>query len=111
MYIYLSYSWHMASFITGVSITVVAGIILWIIGIGRGVKVSVHGNHAKKTGKTMVLIAWAMMILGVCLGGLHTLPHGGWDMSQSSSIYGLASLELGGILLIIGSLVAWYQKL
>jgi len=100
----------MQGFLVAVASAVVAGGILWLLGVGRGVKVSVHGSDAKKTGKRMVLIAWAMIIGGAILGVQNALPQGGWDMSKATSIYSLGLIEIGVILLVIGSIVAWFQK-
>lgn len=101
----------MDGFLIGVASAVAAGWILWMFGVGRSVKVSVHGGRpAQKSGKIMVLIAWAMIIFGLYIGGQHPLPHGGWDTTQDATVYGIALLVLGFILLAIGSIVAWFQK-
>lgn len=100
----------MTGFLTGVAVTVVGGIILWVMGIGRGVSVSVHGSQSKKTGKWMIIIAWMMIISGLYIGGQYALPRGGWDLHNPNTAYGIALLTLGGILLFIGSIVAWFQK-
>lgn len=101
----------MSGFLIGVAGTVVAGVILWAMGIGRGVSVRVHGGgQQRRTGKKMVLIAWAMIILGVILGGQHALPQGGWNLHDTQTLLGLGLVEIGGIVLIIGSIVAWFQK-
>lgn len=100
----------MDGFLIGVASAVAAGWILWMLGVGRNVKVSVHGASARKSGKIIVLIAWAFILFGLYTGGHSSLPQGGWDMANHYAVYGVSLLVLGFILLVIGSVVAWFQK-
>ena len=94
-------------------VTVVGGLIVAILiacfGIGS-TKVIIQGSKLSKTGKKIILTSVVMIILGVILLGQHPLPRGGYDLTQNSTIYGIALLVSGFLLFIIGRAVAWYQK-
>ena len=93
--------------------TIVGGLIVAILiswfGIGS-TKVVVQGSKLSKTGKKIILTSVVMIILGVILLGQHPLPRGGLDLTQGSTLIGIALGECGFLLLIIGKVVVWYQR-
>ncbi len=89
---------------------IVAVLIAWI-GIGRKVKI-VHsqGVQAKKTGKWMIVISVIMIMLGIILFDSASFEKG-INFNNPKELYSISLLTFGIILLIIGKIVAWFQRL
>ncbi len=94
-------------------ITIVGGLVVAVIismfGIGTA-KVVVQGSKQSRSGKKLILVSWLMIIIGLILLGQSPLARAGFDLTQGSTLLGIALVECGILLLIIGKVVAWYQK-
>ncbi len=86
--------------VAGLAVILLAG---WL-GLG-GKTVTIQSNSAKKTGKKIILVAWILIILGLYLGGASN-----WDVETVKAGMGISSLIFGFLLLIVGRIIAWYQR-
>ena len=85
-----------------------AAIAAWF-GIGRTTRVVIHGGRTRKTGKWMILISVAMIIGGLSwMGGGN--PQGPGDWLKPPALYGFTLAAYGVVLLVIGKVVAWFQR-
>ncbi len=100
---------------TQLIITVAGGIIVAIVvgwfDLGGSTRVMVQGVKVKKTGKWMIIFSIAMILTGLILCSKNTLPQGGYDLHASSTLYGLTLILYGGIIFVVGKIVAWFQRL
>jgi hypothetical protein len=96
-------------------ITVVGGLIVLIfgawLGLGGSTKVRVEGGHkVKKTGKLLILISALMIIGGLAWAGSNAPAQGGIDLYIPGMLYGVTLAGYGVLLLIVGKIVAWWQR-
>lgn len=85
--------------------TIIGGVITAIVvawfGIGGTKRVVVHGTNVRRTGKWIILFSVVMILGGLAWAGSDPL----------SKVYGYTLAGYGLIALIIGKIVAWFQKL
>lgn len=94
---------------------VLAGLIVIIVGawwgIGGSTKVVIQGNRkVKKTGKWMIIIAVAMILIGLTMLKKGDPTKWGYDMTNPSTLYGVTLAGYGFLLLLVGKVVTWFQK-
>jgi len=89
---------------------VLVAIITTIFGIGGTKRVVVHGSSVRKTGKWIIIVSVLMIIGGLAWAGSNSPTQGGFDFSKPGTIYGLTLAGYGLIALIIGRIVAWFQR-
>lgn len=98
---------------SGLIVTIVGGVVVAVIismfGIGT-TKVVVNGSKQSRAGKKLILLSWLMIVVGLILLGQSPLARAGFDTTQTSTLLGIALAECGVLLLIIGKVIAWYQK-
>lgn len=98
-------------------VTIISGIIVAIIvswlGIGGSKKqvIMSGGVKVRKTGKLIIIISVIIIIWGMLLLGNNSNPTAIMDMTNRQAANGLLLMFLGAILLIIGKIVAWFQRL
>lgn len=95
----------------GLMTTIIGGVIVAIIvaifNIGGTKHVSVHGLPVRKTGKWIIIISILMILGGLAWAGKNpSSPQGGFDLSNSGVIVAMYGL----IMLVVGKVVAWFQK-
>ncbi|HTX87122.1 MAG TPA: hypothetical protein VMC41_03615 [Candidatus Nanoarchaeia archaeon] len=101
---------------------IVAVLVSWL-GIGRGRSSDVPGTSrgrsstiviqspkARKTGKWIIIISVILIIWGIMLFGNSASQGAAINLSKPNAIYGLGLLEIGGVLFIIGKIIAWFQR-
>ena len=96
-------------------ITVVGGLVVLILGtwlgLGGSTKVRVEEGHkVKKTGKLLILISVLMIIGGLSWAGSNAPAQGGIDLHIPGMLYGVTLAGYGVLLLIVGKIVAWWQR-
>jgi hypothetical protein len=96
-------------------INVVAGLAVLILGawlgLGGSTKVRIEGGHkVKKTGKLLILISVLMIIGGLAWAGSNAPAQGGVDLNIPGMLYGFTLAGYGALLLIVGKIVAWWQR-
>ena len=98
-------------------VTIISGIIVAIIvswlGIGESKKqvIMSGGVKVRKTGKLIIIISVIIIIWGMLLLGNNSNPTAIMDMTNRQTANGLLLMFLGTILLIIGKIVAWFQRI
>lgn len=94
-------------------IQIIAGLIVVVLaawfGIGGTTRVVVHGGRTRKTGKWIILISVAMIFGGLSWMG-STNPQGLSDWLKPPAVYGFTLAGYGVIFLVIGKVVAWFQR-
>lgn len=78
--------------------SIIAAIVIAILGIGTVSKVQRSGG---KAGKNIIIVAWIMIIGGFAHASGNINDH--QDLGQAIGFLGL-------ILLPVGSIIAWYQR-
>ncbi len=95
-------------------ITIISGVIVAIIvawfGIGGTKHVTIHGSPVRKTGKWIIFFSIIAIFGGLAWAGHYSLPQGGLDFSKHGTVYGIALASFGLLALIVGKIVAWFQK-
>lgn len=79
-------------------------------GIGGTTKITLNGGRTRKSGKILILISLGMIIGGLAWASSNSPIQGGFDFNKPGTIYGLTLTGYGFILLILGKVVAWFQK-
>ena len=103
----------MSNFIVTIISGVLVAILVSWLGIGKD-KTPVKfagGFRVRRTGKWMIIISVILIIWGIILIVNNSNPAAGFNFNNPNSIYGLGLLEVGGILFVVGKIVAWFQKL
>lgn len=96
-------------------ISVIGGLLVLILGtwlgFGGSTKVKIEGGHkVKKAGKLLILISVLMILGGLAWAGSNAPAQGGVDLSRPGMIYGFTLAGYGVLLLIVGKIVAWWQR-
>lgn len=88
---------------------IVAAIAAWF-GIGGTKRVVIHHTgRSRRTGKWIILISVVMILGGLSWMGSSN-PQGFNDWLKPPAIYGFTLAGYGVIFLVIGKIVAWFQR-
>lgn len=85
---------------------VIVGIILTIVGVNRKSKVIVRGTRIRRTGKWIIIFSTIAILLGLIWAS-----KSGYSFDKPQTLYGFTLSAYGVIGLVIGKIVAWFQKL
>lgn len=96
-------------------INIVAGLVVLILGtwlgLGGSTRVKIEGGHkVRKTGKLIIFVSVLMILGGLAWAGSNAPAQGGVDLSRSGMLYGFTLAGYGVLLLIVGKVVAWWQR-
>lgn len=89
--------------IGGVAVIIIAA----LFGIGGTTRVVVHGTHARKTGKWIIIISVVMILVGASLAGKNPSHTGGLNFNDPGTLL----MGYGVLFFVVGKIVAWYQRL
>lgn len=93
-------------FISQLSVEVVGGVLLAILGIGVTRRVIIHRgtSEVSKGGKKMIILAYILGFSGLFIGA-----DADWDMNTVQAGFGLPLVLISALLYGVGKVVAWYQ--
>lgn len=88
----------------------IVAILVALFNIG-GTKVTVvRAAKTSKTGKWIIIISVIMILVGLALMGQNAPQKVGLDFNKLQTMIGLTLVGYGILALIVGKIVAWFQK-